>query len=151
MKDPAVMAKLQAKLADMEGADSGYIESLPAEVSRRLKALKRLQAAAVQVEVAFHQKIAALEHEFAAQFAPLHAKRAQIIAGTHEPTDAEAEWASSDEDFDDEDEEEDDEEAIAARAAERKAAKVWLGGGGGRCWPCGGRDTGVGRWGLSVV
>jgi hypothetical protein len=51
LKDPAVLAKLQAKLGAMEGADSGYLETLPVEVTRRLKALKKLQASSVQVRL----------------------------------------------------------------------------------------------------
>merc|ERR1712098_301050 len=43
MKNPGVLAALQDRLSSIVGSPSGYIQSLPKEVKRRIKALKKLQ------------------------------------------------------------------------------------------------------------
>merc|ERR1712029_912979 len=50
LKNPAVMAALQGKLDSMAGTMSGYIESLPAPVKKRLKALKKVQLETTKLE-----------------------------------------------------------------------------------------------------
>lgn len=92
MQNPAVMAQLQAHLSGMEGMSSGYLEGLAPAVKRRVKALKRLQAQNVQVEVQLNKEIAILEKKYAVLFKPLYEKRTSIISGKYEPTDAESVW-----------------------------------------------------------
>ncbi|KAL1416475.1 hypothetical protein MTO96_000752 [Rhipicephalus appendiculatus] len=68
MKDPKVLAALQSKLGVVVGTSSGYIESLPACVKRRIKALKKLHVD------------------------PFYEKRHQITMGKVEPTDEECDF-----------------------------------------------------------
>ncbi|KAH7976971.1 hypothetical protein HPB52_022436 [Rhipicephalus sanguineus] len=61
MEDPKVLAALQSKLGVRVGSSSGYIESLPACVKRRIKALKKLHVECAKVEAQFYMKVYALE------------------------------------------------------------------------------------------
>ncbi|XP_059080421.1 nucleosome assembly protein 1-like 1-B [Tigriopus californicus] len=98
LKNPAVMAALQGKLNSMVGTPSGYIESLPAPVKRRLKALKKIQFETTKIEAKFYEEIHQLECKYHNLYSPFYEKRSQITKGSHEPTDEECEWPSDDED-----------------------------------------------------
>ncbi|XP_064480227.1 nucleosome assembly protein 1-like 1-B isoform X2 [Ornithodoros turicata] len=102
MKDPKVLAALQSKLGSMVGNPSGYIDSLPACVKRRIKALKKLQVECSKIEAKFHEEVHALECMYANLYQPLFEKRQQIVGGKVEPTDEECDFAL------DSDKEEDD-------------------------------------------
>ncbi|KAL8568172.1 hypothetical protein ACOMHN_027695 [Nucella lapillus] len=102
MKNPQVLAALQDKLGSIVGTPSGYIESLPKVVKRRIKALKKLQNDAIQLESQFYREVHALECKYAAQYGPLFEKRRDILTGGTEPNDEECDWPS-DEEKDDED------------------------------------------------
>jgi len=44
LKNPALLSALQGKLDSMAGTTSGYIESLPPAVKKRIKSLKKPSA-----------------------------------------------------------------------------------------------------------
>lgn len=92
MKDPKVLAALQSKLGVMVGSSSGYIESLPACVKRRIKALKKLHVECAKVEAQFHMEVYALECKYHKLYQPFYEKRHQITMGKVEPTDEECDF-----------------------------------------------------------
>merc|ERR1719508_500317 len=98
LKDPAVLAALQGKLGSMVGASSGYIQSLPPPVKRRLKSLKKLQLESTRIEADFYKEVQELECRYQNLYQPLYDKRTQIVKGDHEPTDVECEFPSDSED-----------------------------------------------------
>ena len=92
--------RLQGKLSGMIGANSGYIQSLPAPVKKRLKALKKIQFESTKIEAQFYQEVHLLECKYHKTFEPLYNKRSTIIKGDYEPKDEECEWPSESEDED---------------------------------------------------
>ncbi|XP_065070800.1 nucleosome assembly protein 1-like 1 [Rhopilema esculentum] len=106
--NPALMEAVQNKLNGLVGAASGYIESLPASVKRRVNALKNIQVEYAHIEGKFYKEVHALEMKYAEVFKPLYDKRKSIVAGEYEPTDEEAIWV--DPSGEDEDEEKAEEE-----------------------------------------
>lgn len=98
LKNPALMSALQVKLDSMVGMNSGYIESLPAPVKRRLKALKKIQLEATKIEAKFYEEVHKLECRYHEMYKPLYEQRAKITKGDYEPNDTECEWPSDDED-----------------------------------------------------
>lgn len=117
MKNPGVLAALQDRLSSIVGSPSGYIQSLPKEVKRRIKALKKLQNEIISVEADFYKEVNALELKYAPKYSALFEKRKEVISAMREPTDEECDWPS-----DEEDEEEKDEEAKLAADVKEKAA-----------------------------
>merc|ERR1711994_948549 len=97
MMNPAVLSALQGKLDSMSGDISGYIQSLPAPVKRRLKALKKIQLETTKIEAKFYEEVHKLECKYHLQYSPFYEKRAQITKGDYEPKDEECEWPSDDE------------------------------------------------------
>merc|ERR1712142_1273527 len=87
LQDPAVMAALQGKLGSMVGQASGYIQSLPAPVKKRIKALKKIQLEATKIEAQFYEEVHLLECKYHEKFGPLYAKRATITKGDYEPNE----------------------------------------------------------------
>jgi len=98
LQDPNVMAALQGKLSTMIGTNSGYVQSLPAPVKKRLKALKKIQFEATKIEAQFYEEVHQLECKYHTKLEPLYAKRVTITKGDHEPTEEECEWPSDSED-----------------------------------------------------
>jgi nucleosome assembly protein 1-like 1 len=98
LKDPAVMAALQGRLQGMIGSPSGYIKSLPEPVKRRIKALKKLQLEATEIEAKFYEEIHALEVKYHKMYTPIYDRRTKITKGDYEPKDGECEWPSDEED-----------------------------------------------------
>jgi nucleosome assembly protein 1-like 1 len=88
-KNPALVSMMQAKLGSLVGRSSGYVESLPAPVRRRVQGLKGIQKDHTKLETEFQEEVLALEKKYFAKFTPLYEKRAKIINGVCEPTDAE--------------------------------------------------------------
>ncbi|ODN92780.1 nucleosome assembly protein 1-like 1 [Cryptococcus wingfieldii CBS 7118] len=106
--NPALLAFAQSKLDGLVGKSSGYIESLPASVRRRIDGLKGVQVEYSKIESEFQLAILELEKKFAVKYQPLYERREAIITGKAEPTDQEVEEGiAADEDSDDEAEEED--------------------------------------------
>ncbi|CAB4001751.1 nucleosome assembly 1-like 1, partial [Paramuricea clavata] len=104
MQNPQVLAALQEQLGRVIGTSSGYIESLPKAVQRRIKALKNVQVSCMNLEAEFYRDVHALECKYAEKFKALYEKRDSVVNGEYEPTEEECEWESDEEDGDEKDE-----------------------------------------------
>uniref|UniRef100_A0A8C6XHN1 Nucleosome assembly protein 1 like 4 n=1 Tax=Naja naja TaxID=35670 RepID=A0A8C6XHN1_NAJNA len=98
MQNPQVLAALQDRLDNAPHTPSSYIETLPKAVKRRIDALKQLQVKCAHIEAKFYEEVHDLERKYAALYQPLFDKRRDFIIGNSEPTEAEAEWHSENED-----------------------------------------------------
>lgn len=116
---------MQNKLSGLVGKSSGYIESLPAPVRKRVAGLKGVQKEHSKLEAEFQEEVLALEKKFFAKYRPLYEKRAKIINGATEPTEQEVEAGKEDEEEDDE-EEEQTEQADEADADIKGIPEFWL-------------------------
>lgn len=103
--NPALVSMMQAKLGTLVGQSSGYIESLPASVRRRVAGLKGIQKEHSKLEAEFQEEVLQLEKKYFAKFTPLYQNRAKIVNGANEPT---AEQIEIGEKKDDEDEDDDE-------------------------------------------
>merc|ERR1712212_817583 len=97
MQNPQVLAALQSRLDHMVGSTSGYIESLPKSIKRRIHALKNIQVATHKIEAKFYEEVHELERKYAALYQPLFDKRSDIVKAAYEPTDEECEWKADEE------------------------------------------------------
>lgn len=88
---------IQGKLGTLVGRSSGYIESLPAPVRRRVAGLKGIQKEHAKLEAKFQEEVLELEKKYFAKFTPLYQKRSTIVNGASEPTDGEVEAGKEDE------------------------------------------------------
>lgn len=118
MKNPGVLAALQDKLSSIVGTPSGYIQSLPKEVKRRIKALKKIQNEIINVEAEFYKEVNLLEQKYAPKYTALFEKRKEVSSAIREPTDEECDWPS-----DEEEEEEKDEEGKLAPDSQQENLK----------------------------
>jgi nucleosome assembly protein 1-like 1 len=96
---------IQGKLGQLVGRSSGYIESLPPVVRRRVAGLKGIQKEHSKLEAQFQEEVLELEKKYFAKFTPLYERRSTIINGSAEPTEKEVEEGKEDEEEDEEDEE----------------------------------------------
>lgn len=104
LSNPKLVSLIQGKLGTLVGQSSGYIESLPPNVRRRVAGLKGVQKEHAKLEAQFQEEVLELEKKFFTKFTPLYEKRAAIVNGKAEPSAEEiAEGAKGDEDEDDED------------------------------------------------
>lgn len=94
-KNPHLVSLIQDKLSGLVGQSSGYIESLPANVRRRVAGLKGVQQEHSKLEAEFQEEVLALEKKFFAKFTPLYEKRAAIVNGKTEPTEDEVKAGES--------------------------------------------------------
>lgn len=94
---------MQQKLGSLVGQTSGYVESLPEPVRKRVTGLKGIQKDHAKLEAEFQEEVLQLEKKYFAKFTPLYEKRAAIVNDTTEPTEQEIEAGKDEE----EDEEED--------------------------------------------
>jgi nucleosome assembly protein 1-like 1 len=90
-QNPALVSMIQGKLGTLIGRSSGYIESLPAPVKRRLTGLKGLQAEYSKLELKFQEEILELEKKYLEKYTPLYNRRAEIVNGVTEPKEEELE------------------------------------------------------------
>lgn len=90
-KNPGLVSMIQGKLGSLVGRSSGYIESLPAPVRRRVAGLKGIQKEHAKLEAEFQEEVLQLEKKYFQKFTPLYQRRANIVNGLEEPTDAEVE------------------------------------------------------------
>uniref|UniRef100_H2RPU0 Nucleosome assembly protein 1-like 1 n=1 Tax=Takifugu rubripes TaxID=31033 RepID=H2RPU0_TAKRU len=97
MQNPQILAALQERLDGLNGSPSGYMESLPKVVKRRVNALKNLQVKCAHIEAKFYEEVHELERKYAALYQPLFDKRSDIVKATYEPTDEECEWKADEE------------------------------------------------------
>ncbi|KAL2414155.1 Nucleosome assembly protein 1 [Exophiala dermatitidis] len=112
-KNPALVSMMQQKLGSLVGRSSGYVESLPTPVRRRVTGLKGIQKDHAKLEAEFQEEVLQLEKKYFAKFTPLYEKRAAIVNGETEPTESEVE-AGKDEDEDEGEEEPKEEEKPSA-------------------------------------
>lgn len=105
LNSPEAMAMMQNKLSGMIGLSSGYYESLPSVVKRRVKALKNIQVESLKIEADLSKEIHELECKYASMMDPLNKKRCDIVNGVVEPTDEECNFPSDEEEEEDEEEE----------------------------------------------
>lgn len=111
--NPKLVQMIQGRLGSLIGRSSGYIESLPAPVRRRVSGLKGIQKEHVKLEAQFQEEILELEKKYFAKFTPLYEKRSAIVNGKLEPTEEEVEAAG----------EEDEAEAEGGAETDAAAAK----------------------------
>jgi nucleosome assembly protein 1-like 1 len=97
--NPALVAMMQNKLGSLVGRSSGYIESLPASVRRRVAGLKGVQ------EAEFQEEVLQLEKKYFAKFTPLYETRQKIVNGAEEPSEEHVKVGEQQQE-DDEDEDE---------------------------------------------
>ncbi|KAH7610565.1 Nucleosome assembly protein (NAP) [Nakaseomyces glabratus] len=88
-QQPLLLGAIQEKLGSLVGQDSGYVDSLPQVVRNRIFALKKLQSDLFGIEKDFQVELFELEHKYLQKYAPLHARRSEIISGKQEPTSEE--------------------------------------------------------------
>jgi len=120
--NPKLVSMMQSRLGGLIGKSSGYVESLPAPVRKRVAGLKGIQKEHSKLESEFQEEVLALEKKFFAKYSPLYEKRAQIINGLSEPSQAEIE--AGEEDDDDDDDEKEDKDTAAEPAAEDANAEA---------------------------
>lgn len=117
---------MQNKLGGLIGRSSGYVESLPAPVRRRVAGLKGVQKEYAKLEAQFQEEVLELEKKFFNKYKPLYEKRAQIINGAAEPSEEEVQAGEED----DEEEEEGAEKPAQETSDEGKDVKgipeFWL-------------------------
>lgn len=109
-RNPALINMIQGKLGQLVGRSSGYIESLPPVVRRRVAGLKGIQKEHAKLEAQFQEEVLELEKKYFAKFTPLYERRATIVNGGVEPTEDEVEAGKEDEEEEDEEETKDAEE-----------------------------------------
>lgn len=88
-QNPKLVSLIQGRLGSLVGRSSGYIESLPSSVRRRVAGLKGVQKEHSKLEVEFQEEVLNLEKKYFAKFTPLYEKRAKIVNGAVEPTEDE--------------------------------------------------------------
>jgi nucleosome assembly protein 1-like 1 len=96
-KDPRLVSLIQGRLGSLVGRSSGYIESLPTEVKRRVSGLKGIQKDHSKLEAEFQEEVLQLEKKYFAKFTPLYEQRSAIVNGKTEPTDDQVEAGEEDE------------------------------------------------------
>ncbi|PNJ63635.1 NAP1L1 isoform 18, partial [Pongo abelii] len=74
MQNPQILAALQERLDGLVETPTGYIESLPRVVKRRVNALKNLQVKCAQIEAKFYEEVHDLERKYAVLYQPLFDK-----------------------------------------------------------------------------
>ncbi|CCX12008.1 Similar to Putative nucleosome assembly protein C364.06; acc. no. O59797 [Pyronema omphalodes CBS 100304] len=102
--NPALVSMIEGKLGKLVGRSSGYIESLPENVQRRISGLRGVQKEHSKLEAQFQEEVLQLEKKYFAKFTPLYEKRAAIVNGAAEPTEEEIAAGKEDEESDDEEE-----------------------------------------------
>ena len=112
---------IQGKLGSLVGRSSGYIESLPAPVRRRVAGLKGVQKEHAKLEAEFQEEVLELEKKYFAKYTPLYEKRAKIVNGKTEPTEEEIKAGEQ------EDEEQDEEAAKPEADGDSKGAENMAG------------------------
>ena len=88
-QNPKLVSMIQGKLGSLVGRSSGYVESLPTPVRRRVAGLKGVQKEHSKLEAQFQEEVLGLEKKYFAKFTPLYQKRAKIVNGAAEPTEDE--------------------------------------------------------------
>ena len=87
-QNPKLVSMIQGKLGSLVGRSSGYVESLPAPVRRRVAGLKGVQKEHAKLEGEFQEEVLELEKKYFAKYTPLYEKRSRIVNGAAEPTES---------------------------------------------------------------
>ncbi|KAL9633516.1 MAG: hypothetical protein Q9164_004656 [Protoblastenia rupestris] len=95
-QNPKLVSMIQGKLGSLVGRSSGYIESLPAPVRRRVAGLKGVQKEHAKLEANFQEEVLQLEKKYFAKYTPLYEKRAKIVNGSSEPSEEEVKAGEQD-------------------------------------------------------
>ena len=123
MNNPQILAAMQSKLAGMVGMPSGYYDTLPNVVKRRVKALKNLQIERIKIEGEFFKEVHELEVKYGLRYEPLYKKRTEIVSGSYEPNDDECNYPSESEEEEEEDNEVKDEKLPKAKKEDTEEEK----------------------------
>lgn len=86
---PLLASLVQSRLHGLVGRSSGYIASLPATIRQRIDGLNGIQVEHSKIEAEFQKEVLELEKKYAHKYRPLYERRADIIAGKIEPSEAE--------------------------------------------------------------
>ncbi|OQO03642.1 hypothetical protein B0A48_10307 [Cryoendolithus antarcticus] len=113
-QNPRLVSMMQNKLSGLVGKSSGYVESLPAPVRRRVDGLKGVQKEHAKLEAQFQEEVLELEKKFFAKFTPLYEKRTKIVNGDLEPTEEEVKAGEAEDEDDEDDEDESKDEKAKA-------------------------------------
>ena len=105
-QNPKLVSMIQGKLGSLVGRSSGYVESLPVPVRRRVAGLKGVQKEHSKLEAEFQEEVLELEKKYFAKFTPLYEKRAKIVNGITEPTEEEIKAGQAEDEAEDQDTEE---------------------------------------------
>jgi nucleosome assembly protein 1-like 1 len=125
--NPALVSMMQAKLGTLVGRSSGYIESLPASVRRRVAGLKGIQKDHSKLEAEFQEEVLQLEKKYFAKFTPLYENRAKIVNGASEPSEEQIKIGETKDEDDEDDEESAQEELNKDEGADVKGIpEFWL-------------------------
>lgn len=90
IQDPNTLAALQEKLGQMTIKKPEQDElDLPLPIRKRVNAIKNIQLQTTKIEADFFKQVHKLEVEYAAKYAPLYARRRQIVSGEVEPAESE--------------------------------------------------------------
>ncbi|KDN46576.1 hypothetical protein RSAG8_04229, partial [Rhizoctonia solani AG-8 WAC10335] len=121
----AIYNLVSGRLAGLVGRSSGYVESLPPSVKRRIEGLKGVQDKQTELEAQLKREMFELEKKYLALHEPLYERRRAILVGEAEPTDEEvaAGEAVTAQDKEDEDEDEDEEDELAKSLAKLSTKK----------------------------
>ncbi|EED18421.1 nucleosome assembly protein Nap1, putative [Talaromyces stipitatus ATCC 10500] len=128
-KNPALVSMIQGRLGSLIGRSSGYIESLPLPVRRRVAGLKGIQKDHAKLEAEFQEEVLQLEKKYLQKFTPLYQRRSQIVNGAAEPTEEEVEAGEAELADDEEETKKETEEKTEASAEESNVAGIpefWL-------------------------
>lgn len=68
------------------------VKGLPANVQKRINALRNIELERLHLEAKFYEEVYALERKYQDLYQPLHDKRKNIITGEVEPTGKDIEW-----------------------------------------------------------
>jgi len=126
--NPKLVSMMQSKLGGLVGKSSGYIESLPPQVRKRVAGLKGVQKEHAKLEAEFQEEVLALEKRFFAKYSPLYEKRAAIVNGEAEPTEDEIKLGEEDDEEDEDDEETEKSKATTEESADatKGIPEFWL-------------------------
>ena len=100
-QNPKLVGLIQNKLGTLVGRSSGYVESLPVPVRRRVAGLKGVQKEHSKLETEFQEEVLQLEKQYFKKFTPLYEKRARIINGLAEPSEEEIKVGQADDEDED--------------------------------------------------
>jgi hypothetical protein len=125
-QNPKLVQMIQGKLGSLVGRSSGYVESLPAPVRRRVAGLKGVQKEHSKLEAEFQEEVLELEKKYFAKFTPLYQKRATIVNGSAEPTAEEIKAGEEDEERDEAEAEAEAAEKIEETSDVKGIPEFWL-------------------------